>query len=134
MPTDTDTSLQILTLPDERLLKVCRPDFVIHGWMIFEMFRLMKENHGLGLAAPQVGIDARLFVTHWGEVFVNPQFVGLGGKRPIREGCLSVPGRTGVQERYRTIQMVDGRRYYGMQAIVIQHEWDHLNGRLICNP
>lgn len=124
------TGLQILTLPDKRLLKVCRADFTVHVGLIGEMFRLMMENHGLGLAAPQVGIDARLFVTCWGEVFINPQYVGVGKRRPIQEGCLSVPGRLGVRNRYTTVE-INGRRYEGMQAVVIQHETDHLDGILI---
>ena len=59
-------------LDDPVLRKVCRADFVIGDKTLDRMFALMREKGGLGLAAPQVGIDARLFVTEWGEVFVNP--------------------------------------------------------------
>ena len=52
----------------------------------------MRQHGGLGLAAPQVGINARLFVAHWGEVFVNPLIVESVGSYLAVEGCLSLPG------------------------------------------
>lgn len=122
--------LKILTYPDERLRVVCRPDFIIEGDIIQEMFYLMEEHGGLGLAAPQVGIDARLFVTHWGEVFINPQITQRSCKMLVSEGCLSLPHRQGTLWRYNEVE-VTGRVYVGEQAFVIQHECDHLDGKLI---
>jgi peptide deformylase len=126
--------LQLVTYPDSRLRKVCRSDSMIPLRQIGEMFRLMQKHAGLGLAAPQVGLDARLFITAWGEVFVNPSYTGEGACRLIQEGCLSLPGRLGVRPRYAAITMADGRRYEDEKAIVIQHETDHLNGILCIDP
>jgi peptide deformylase len=120
--------LKILTGPNPILERVCRPNFTIPEWLIREMFRLMRENRGLGLAACQVGIDARLFITHWDEVFINPTLTAHGEyKRRITEGCLSFPGQIGVMERWDWVE-INGRRYGMEEAIVVQHELDHLNG------
>lgn len=120
--------LKILTGPNLILEKVCRPDFRIPEWLIAEMFRLMRQDYGLGLAAPQIGIDARLFVTHWGEVFVNPAVTWIGETTVrIRESCLSFPGIVREKTRHNHIE-VSGRRYRGPEAVVVQHELDHLNG------
>jgi peptide deformylase len=98
------------------------------------MFRLLAETDGLGLAAPQVGLDARLFVTEWGDVFINPVFTRLGDPMPIQKGCLSFPGKLCVRLRYPAVQMADGRVFEGLPAIVIQHEADHLDGIVITDP
>ena len=124
--------MQLVSSDAPILRKVCRPDFTITADGINQMFLLcVKENGGLGLAAPQVGIDARLFVTAWGEVFVNPRVVAVAG--PIRptEGCLSLPGVTAAVDRWARIRLADGRIYEGQQAVVILHEIDHLDGVLI---
>jgi len=123
--------VQLVSCDTPILRKVCRPDFIITADEISQMFLLMREKNGLGLAAPQVGIDARLFVTGWGEVFVNPRVVDIAG--PIRptEGCLSLPGVTAAVDRWARIRLADGRIYEGQQAVVILHEIDHLDGVLI---
>lgn len=120
--------LKILIGPNPILEKVCRPDFRIPEGLIAEMFRLMRQNKGLGLAAPQVGIDARLFITHWGEVFVNPTVTWIG-KIAVhtREGCLSFPTLIGIKIRHACVEIC-GRQYKNAEAVVIQHEFDHLNG------
>ena len=121
-----------LVRPDDPILhRVCRPDFVLDVDTIEQMFHLLEETGGLGLAAPQVGIDARFFVTAWGEVFVNPRIVCGKVKCHRQEGCLSLPGVTRFKRRCRKIVLEDGRAFEGQQAIVIQHETDHLNGILI---
>lgn len=123
--------MQLVSSDAPILRKVCRPDFTITADGISQMFLLMREKNGLGLAAPQVGIDARLFVTAWGEVFVNPRIVAVAG--PIRptEGCLSLSGATAAVDRWARIRLADGRIYEGQQAVVILHEIDHLDGVLI---
>ena len=123
--------MQLVSSDTPILRKVCRPDFTITADEISQMFLLMREKNGLGLAAPQVGIDARLFVTGWGEVFVNPRVVAVAG--PIRptEGCLSLSGVTAAVDRWARIRLADGRIYEGQQAVVILHEIDHLDGVLI---
>jgi peptide deformylase len=96
------------------------------------MLYLLAETDGLALAAPQVGIDARMFVTNWGQVFVNPGILRVEGKRvSTTEGCLSLPGVTRYKSRWSKIILAGGDVYEGGKAIVIQHEIDHLNGRLI---
>lgn len=123
--------MQILTYPDPMLRKVCRPDFEINGDTIDAMFDLLHEHGGLGLAAPQVGINARFFVTCWGEVFVNPRIVNGAYPIKIMEQCLSLPGESYEKERYSKIKLSTGRILRGVRAVVIQHELEHLNGVLI---
>jgi len=121
-----------LVAPDAPILrKVCRADFVITADQINGMFFLMREVNGLGLAASQVGIDARLFITHWNEIFVNPQIIERRVLFAGVEGCLSLPGIIRRKQRYQRITLADGRTYSDRQAVVIQHEIEHLNGRLI---
>jgi len=121
-----------LVRPDDPILrKVCRSDFTITADAINQMLCLLKENGGLGLAAPQVGIDARLFVTEWAEVFINPLVVGIASPIRVIEGCLNLPGVTAAVDRWATIRLADGRIYEGQQAVVILHEIDHLDGVLI---
>ena len=123
--------MELVALDDPVLRKVCRADFVIGDKTLGQMFTLMREKGGLGLAAPQVGIDARLFVTEWGEVFVNPRVVDIAGPIRVTEGCLSLPGVTATVDRWTEICLTDGRHYKGQQAVVILHEIDHLDGVLI---
>ena len=89
-----------LVRPDDPILhRVCRPDFVLRANIIQQMFRLLEETGGLGLAAPQVGIDARFFVTIWGEVFVNPKIAHREGEMQRQEGCLSLPDVIRLKKR-----------------------------------
>ncbi|UCE61399.1 MAG: peptide deformylase [Phycisphaerales bacterium] len=109
------------------------------------MLELMKQEPGIGLAAPQVGILIRLFVCNvTGEpdddlVFVNPRFTELTGAVDCEEGCLSVPGVNVTKRRasHAVIEAMDATgRPFQMSGIdllarVWQHETDHLDGRLI---
>ena len=123
--------LTIRTVPDIILRTVCRPDFVVAKDMIDQMFQLMVDANGLGLAAPQIGIAARFFVTRWGELFANPEIVERSLPCMAEEGCLSLPGVICHVPRHAKIVLRDGRAYDDWQAIVVQHELDHLNGTLI---
>jgi peptide deformylase len=125
--------MQLVAPNDPILRTICRRDFSISLNDLHQMFFLMREKNGLGLAAPQVGIPARLFVTGWGMVFVDPQIVARDGPCPQVEGCLSLPGIQVQVRRWRRITLFDGETYEGIQAQVIQHELDHLNGVLITN-
>ena len=79
-----------------------------------------------------MGINARLFVTHWGEVFVNPIVVESSGLIcDSEEGCLSLPGVVKSCRRYGRITLLGGKTYTDQEARVIQHECDHLDGILI---
>jgi peptide deformylase len=130
--------------------------------LISQMRATMEAAPGVGLAAPQVGVSVQLAVVQdgperWGQltederaarernalpfaVLVNPalQPVEGDGQVSFYEGCLSVPGLTGVVARYRTVrvkaldehgQPVD-RVFSGWAARIVQHEVDHLGGRL----
>lgn len=123
--------MQIITVPDERLRYICRPDFIINRETIDEMFDIMNENNGVGLAANQVGINARMFIVAWGEVFINPVIKLRSEYEYVEEGCLSLPGRIYRCRRANRILMDNGAIYTGWKAVVIQHELNHLDGRLI---
>jgi peptide deformylase len=125
--------MQIITDPNDAILHtLCRQDFVVSAHELSEMFRLMKAANGAGLAAPQVGLPYRLFITIWGDVFINPKIVNASLTfRPSVEGCLSLPGVERAVKRHEWVQLNCGSRYEGFQATVVQHELDHLNGKLI---
>ncbi|HPS20820.1 MAG TPA: peptide deformylase [Candidatus Omnitrophota bacterium] len=103
----------------------------------------MYIHKGIGLAAPQVGLALRLLVIDIGEglqVFANPMFLKKSKKKcKVEEGCLSLPGITFMMSRPEeveiTAQDIKGkkfsRKYTGMMARVLQHEADHLDGKLL---
>jgi len=110
---------------------------------IERMFETMRLGHGVGLAAPQVGISKRLFVIQVDgdkpRVFANPEIVETSLDRSsYEEGCLSIPGVYADLERPGSIRIQAwnerGRPFSldadGFLARVIQHELDHLNGVL----
>jgi peptide deformylase len=110
--------------------------------LIERMTLVMREAHGLGLAAPQVGVSTRVIVYDAGDglrVLVNPVILKKSGEQDDPpEGCLSIPGLQGVVKRAKEIR-VKGfdergkpvmRRASELEARVIQHELDHLDGIL----
>jgi len=113
---------------------------------IDDMMITMKKAGGVGLAGPQVNISKRIFVIKpssfkKAEVFINPvvEYIDEKGKKMSTEGCLSIPGKQFKVERYKEINIryenrfgkVISEKAKGFRAIVIQHEYDHLNGVLI---
>lgn len=148
--------LEIVTFPDPILNKVCRPltDEEISGGkvgpvnlpsLIDEMARLMKQDNGVGLAAPQIGLDICLFVMALPTrdasalVFINPEISTATGESEMVEGCLSLPGVRISVKRPTSIH-VKAKNAKGVdfeidvdddRARVIQHEFDHLQGKLI---
>lgn len=114
--------------------------------IVREMFRLMYEANGVGLAANQVDLPIRMFVVNLasnpeeGEelVFINPVLSRPKGTAEMEEGCLSLPGVYGTVKRPKQIHVqafgVDGSAIDstidGMLARVVQHENDHLDGVL----
>ncbi len=101
------------------------------------------DGIGIGLAAPQVGRNERFFVVHLDQmdplVFINPEIIGTSEElSSYEEGCLSIPGMYGDVKRPAAIQIQawnqKGRPFKleadGLLATVIQHEYDHLNGKL----
>ena len=110
--------------------------------LIESMIETMHELKGIGLAAPQVGINQRILVADIGDgpiVVINPVIVKKSGTNVLEEGCLSIPGVTVnvkraqrivvkyLDENNRTVERV----YHDLLARVILHETDHLNGKLI---
>ena len=109
-----------------------------------EMFEAMAEARGVGLAATQVGWDARIFVKNvtgtpeGEEVHVNPVILEQSGEEVDEEGCLSLPGIRGRVDRAQEILLrstgLDGEtqeiRLQDLAARTVQHEIDHLDGIL----
>ena len=142
-------ALTILRYPHPALLRIARPVETITAEtraVAARMVDLMREARGVGLAAPQVGLSWRLFVTNSGEedepdrVYINPVLRDPeGGLEAHEEGCLSMPDVRGDVWRPPTITVeatdLEGRRLSlrssELLARVWQHETDHLDGRLI---
>ncbi|MBO4409854.1 MAG: peptide deformylase [Spirochaetales bacterium] len=107
------------------------------------MFETLEEAEGLGLAAPQVGVDQRFFIVSLPDgikkEFINPEITGTSVEtEPYEEGCLSIPGVYHEVERPSKV-IISAQDAYGVPftlkaagllARVIQHEYDHLNGVL----
>ena len=125
--------MEILTAPDPRLKRRCESSVIVTVQTLNEMLRLLNRHAGIGLAAPQVGIDGRFFVTSWGDIFLNPEIVEVSeSMHESREGCLSIPGKQFLVQRHKWVRLRgDGRKWKGIKSSVIQHEADHLNGILI---
>ncbi|HKS14259.1 MAG TPA: peptide deformylase [Pseudomonas sp.] len=148
----------ILRMGDERLLRVAPPvpDRLIGSpelqQLIDDMFETMRHVGGVGLAAPQIGVDLQLVIfgfersERYPDAEAVPQTILLNPViTPVTteiedgwEGCLSVPGLRGVVPRYRNIRyegldpqgQAINRLADGFHARVVQHECDHLIGRL----
>ena len=139
--------LKILYLPDERLRKVSEPVETFDNALqilIDDMFETMYDAKGVGLAAPQVGVNLRLSVIDVSAnkteklVFINPEIVESRGQEKFQEGCLSVPGaqETVVRANFVKVKALDrhGKPFEveatDLLAECLQHEIDHLNGKL----
>jgi peptide deformylase len=108
-----------------------------------DMYATLKEAHGLGLAAPQVGVGRRLFVYDVGDdgprTMINPVIVEADGEWEHEEGCLSVPGLYFPITRAKRVLVkgfdLDGNEVSveaeDLEAKLYQHELDHLDGRLL---
>ncbi|MBF0483162.1 MAG: peptide deformylase [Candidatus Omnitrophica bacterium] len=139
------TKLKIRTDGDPCLRKKSDPVKqigVAERMLISAMAQTMYAAEGVGLAAPQVGINQRICVVDTGAeliVFINPEIVSKEGKCDFDEGCLSVPGKLVKISRPEKVRVkfYDDQAIYqertlaGLTARAIQHEIDHLNGRLI---
>ncbi len=139
--------LEILHFPDPRLrtraVAVSEVDDALRG-LIDDMFETMYAAPGIGLAATQVNVHKRVVVIDLSEeqneprVFINPEILDKEGVEEMDEGCLSVPGvyervqraeRISVRALDRTGQVFE-QRADGLLAVCIQHEIDHLDGKL----
>ena len=110
--------------------------------LIANMIETMHEHKGVGLAAPQVGINEQIFVADIGEgpiAIINPRIIKKRGSEVMEEGCLSIPGVLIKVKRPKKIVVscMDEnnnkmqRECEGLLARVILHETDHLRGKLI---
>jgi peptide deformylase len=137
----------ILEYPDPRLRTRAKPvtrfDAEL-GTLIDDMFETMYAAPGIGLAATQVDFHERLIVMDVSEnhdqplVFINPEILSREGEEVSEEGCLSVPENFAEVKRSAKVRVraqdrngeVFERDYDGILAVCIQHEMDHLEGRL----
>jgi peptide deformylase len=139
--------LPILHAPDPRLRKKTPPvtqfDQKLQS-LIDDLFETMYDAPGVGLAANQVGVQLRLAVMDCSEehdqpmVMINPEVIGADEQVEMEEGCLSVPDIRDKIQRYNKVRLraLDrhGKPYEieaeGLMAQCIQHEIDHLDGKL----
>ncbi len=139
--------LDILHYPDARLHTVAKPVATVDARirkLVDDMAETMYAAPGIGLAATQVNVHERIIVIDISEthdalrVFINPEIVAQSGREESEEGCLSVPGvfdRVQRAERV-TVRALDraGKPFEleadGLLAVCIQHEMDHLMGKV----
>ncbi len=134
----------IVKEPDSLLHKKCRKIEKFDdnlSILIDDMFETMKKAHGVGLAAPQVGILKRVVVVNVGDgniELVNPEIIESGGEQREEEGCLSCPGKYGVTIRPKVVKVRAQNRKgefveynaCSLKARAFCHEIDHLDGIL----
>lgn len=147
---------EIVVYPDKRLRLVSKEvthfDDSLHT-LLDDMYDTMVSKNGVGLAAIQVGVDLRVLIINVplkdrekGEdqpkintlEIINPVFLEEGGCSRYEEGCLSVPGYYEYVDRYKTVKIEyqdrNGTKHTieddDFLSIAIQHEIDHLNGRV----
>lgn len=141
------TVLTVLHYPDPNLRKQAVPVEVIDvevKTLAQDMLETMYAERGIGLAATQVNVQKRLIVMDLSEeknspiIMINPEIVSSEGSEEMQEGCLSVPGFYETVQRaekisYRYLDL-NGDQISGeadsLLAVCIQHEIDHLNGKL----
>ncbi|MDO5349608.1 MAG: peptide deformylase [Lachnospiraceae bacterium] len=136
---------QVRTIGDEILRKECKPVKEVTPRikeLIEDMFETMYETNGVGLAAPQVGVLKQLVVIDVEDgnqyVLINPEIIETEGSQTGYEGCLSVPGKSGIVTRPYKVKVraynenmeqfeLEGEE---LLARAICHECDHLLGQL----
>ena len=139
--------LPILEFPDPRLRTRAAPVATFDGelgQLIDDMLETMYAAKGVGLAATQVNVHQRILVADVSEeknqplVFINPQILSSADVGTMQEGCLSVPqvfeeveraARVRVRARDRDGAVLE-REFDGLLAVCVQHEMDHLDGKL----
>ena len=141
------STLEILEFPDPRLRTQAKIVESFDGGLstlIDNMFETMYAAQGIGLAATQVNVHERLLVLDVSEsgdaphVYINPEIIEETGEETCEEGCLSVPGIYAEVSRAEKVRVRaqdrEGEFFEqdldGMHAICLQHEMDHLNGKL----
>ncbi|MDP6636102.1 MAG: peptide deformylase [Phycisphaerae bacterium] len=141
-------SLQVVKYPDPRLREICTPVETIDEpliQLVEGMWRLMLDSRGVGLAAPQVGVTVRLFAASPSfspddlQVYINPRIIEASGTIEEEEGCLSFPLIYTKVKRSAVVVVealdLEGNTFQetcvDLHSRIIQHELDHLDGRLL---
>ncbi len=139
--------LDVLRFPDERLRTVAKEITEVNDeikTLVEDMFETMYDENGVGLAATQVDRHVRMFVLDVSQdgdepyVFINPEIIAKEGSMLNEEGCLSLPHCYAKVERAEKVTMKaldkNGNEFTkeaeGLMAICMQHELDHLDGKL----
>ena len=139
--------LNILHFPDDRLRTIAKPVATVtdkHRTLISNMLETMYDAPGIGLAATQVNAHERILVIDISDekndpiVLINPEILEKDGDQEFDEGCLSVPGIYETVHRAENIRVKalnkEGESFemdaHGLLAVCIQHEIDHLQGKL----
>jgi len=139
--------LTVLHYPDDRLRTIAKPVTEFNeklSQLVADMIETMYAENGIGLAATQVNIHQRVVVIDLSEernqpqVFINPEIISKSGDTTYEEGCLSVPQNYANVERAEEVtvkaQDTEGNPFEvnanGLLAICLQHELDHLVGKL----
>ena len=143
--------LPILIHPDPRLKKMCEPVADIDDdlrALADNMLKTMYEAPGIGLAAPQIGVTKRMLVMDCVKedeappqpmVLINPEILQSSDEtNEYEEGCLSIPDQFGMVTRPSAVRVgfldrngdPQERDFEGLWATCVQHEIDHLNGKL----
>jgi len=139
--------LDILVYPDQRLRKIAQPVVNVDDKirkLVADMTETMYDANGIGLAATQVDVHKQVIVMDISEdrnevlVLINPKIVEQDGEQVYDEGCLSVPEYYAPVKRAETIKIIaldeQGEIFElsaeGLLAICIQHEMDHLLGKV----
>ena len=142
--------MQIIVAPDSRLNQISKNVDIIDDSIIStldQMLECMYQNNGIGLAAPQVGILKRLVVIDCSDnkdikkplKLINPEIIKLSKNiSEFEEGCLSLPSQyakvirpSEITLKYNNIEgLTCEREFIGLEATCIQHEIDHLDGKL----
>lgn len=141
--------MKILKYPDKRLNIIAKPIKNINNNiknLVFNMINTMYAHNGIGLAATQINKHIRIFVMDISKTYnqpliiINPKYTFVNNKyKKVKEGCLSIPNY--FEYIYRSINIIinaidlNGNNFiinaYGIIAQCIQHEIDHLNGKLL---
>ena len=141
------SALDILIYPDPRLRKTAAEVATVDGRvasLIDDMFETMYKAPGIGLAAPQIDVRERIIVIDLSEnndsplTLINPVLLETEGTAETQEGCLSIPGIYETISRPAEVRVAaidrEGKPFEleadGLLATCIQHEIDHLNGKL----
>jgi peptide deformylase len=137
---------KVRLITDPVLRKVCEPvntlDMLFLVGLLDTMNETMRAEGGIGLAANQIGQSVRVFILKDGDSYkeyINPEVTSQLNLVPFEgEACLSIPGTSAVTKRFKNLALTwldrDGIKKEGLfedlQAFAVQHEMDHLNGKL----